>query len=229
MRRIAGTAAAVALLAVGACGGDTAEDATPAPDGTTTSADGGPSSTTATTEPPAPSSAPVSPADRTPSAASCDVVDGWNERPDEVSGSSGDELFRTRVGQHPCFDRVVFDVRGMDEPGGLVRYEPVVRADGSGKEYPVEGDATLRVVVRSSIEGFPDGPPALGNVGDVLHPTDELAGWEALREIRYAGFFEGQATIAVGVDEKAPFRAFTVHSEDEGVSKLVVDVAHEPS
>lgn len=156
----------------------------------------------------------------------CPQLSTWDLNPDEEAGHSSDRLFRVRTGQHDCFDRVVFDIDGTDKPGALVRYVPVVRADGSGTPYPVAGGAALEVIVRASISGYPDGPGTLGPVGNRLYPAAELSGWRTLREVRFAGFFEGQSTVAVGVRENLPFRAFTLVDSDAGVSKLVVDIAH---
>jgi hypothetical protein len=62
-------------------------------------------------------------------------------------------LYLVRVGQHPCYDRLVFDVNGPEAVGYTARYVPVVQADGSGKPVPVAGGAALEVVVAAPMLG----------------------------------------------------------------------------
>lgn len=156
--------------------------------------------------------------------ASCGVTGGWNTSADDGPGQSTDKLVGVRAARHDCFDRLVFDIDGPAQAGFAVRYVPVVRADGSGEPVPVAGNAAVQVLVRSSIQGYPEGE-MLANVGDRFYTAQQLSGWKALREVRFAGFFEGQSTIAVGVREQLPFRAFTL--VEGGVRKVIVDIAHQ--
>jgi hypothetical protein len=137
-------------------------------------------------------------------------------------------LYLVRVGKHPCFDRVVFDVNGPDPVGYLVRYVPVVTADASGKPVPVAGAAALQVVVRAPFlgtdqQGHQPGrtPP---KVGDDLVAPRAVAGWSSLREVAFAGSFEGQTTLAVGVRTKLPFRVSATGGG--GYRHVIVDIAH---
>jgi hypothetical protein len=50
--------------------------------------------------------------------------------------------------------------------------------------------------------------------------------WPALKEVRFAGSFEGQTTFAAGVRARLPFRAFTL--ERDGARRVIVDIAHRP-
>jgi hypothetical protein len=61
--------------------------------------------------------------------------------------------------------------------------------------------------------------------GPTSTPRAQLAGWSSLREVRYAGSFEGQTTIAVGVRARFPFRAFTVLDRGGNYRSLVLDIA----
>lgn len=161
----------------------------------------------------------------TTTTPACPVVEGWNTAADEEPGSSTEQLVRVRAGQHDCFDRVVFDIAGTAPAGFTVRYVPQVRADGSGEPVPVAGGAALMVIVRSYVRGYPDGTPLASN-GDRFFRVADLARWQALRAVRYAGFFEGQVTLALGVRTKLPFRAYTVVEKGSAVRKVVVDIAH---
>ena len=103
-----------------------------------------------------------------------------------------------------------------------------VTADASGQPLPVAGAAALQVVVRAPAQGYDDSghQPGrfLAQTGDYFYPESQLAGWLSLRAVRFAGFFEGQCTIAVGVTEALPFR---VSTQLEGaVRHVVLDVAH---
>ncbi|WP_234401646.1 AMIN-like domain-containing (lipo)protein, partial [Thermobifida halotolerans] len=73
------------------------------------------------------------------------------------------------------------------------------------------------------------GGEPLAAMGEHFVPESELADWGALRSVRYAGWFEGQVTFALGVREELPFRAFTWLNEDRGVREVVVDIAHDPN
>jgi hypothetical protein len=102
---------------------------------------------------------------------------------------------------------------------------PVVRTDGAGQPVRVAGGAFLEVVVRAPIadEGGhqPGGPvPA---VGQAMVPSASLEAFSSLRAVAFAGSFEGQTTIAVGVREKRPFRVWS--SGRDGYRQVVLDVA----
>ncbi|MGH3520764.1 MAG: AMIN-like domain-containing (lipo)protein [Haloechinothrix sp.] len=225
MRGLGITVALVALAFTAACVGSDPDPDDPGyfGDQPTTTRTAPPAATSA------PAAAPAAPA--APSAVptplpSCPATGGWNTAADEGPGQSTEELFRVRAGKHDCFDRVVFDVKGTDPVGFLVKYVPVVRADGSGNPVPVNGGAALQVIVRSSIQGYPDGQNMLAASGDYFYPASQLAGWTSLRAVRFAGFFEGQSTTAIGVREQLPFRAFTVVNDSTSTRQVIVDIAH---
>lgn len=143
---------------------------------------------------------------------------------------SPDALYLVRAGRHACFDRVVLDVNGPAGVGYLVRYVPVVTTDGSGAPVPVAGGAALEVVVRAPAQGFDNGGHQPGRTlasTDYFYTPGQLAGWRSLRAVRFAGFFEGQCTLAVGVREKLPFRVFTTLDANSQIRRLVIDIAHE--
>jgi len=137
-------------------------------------------------------------------------------------------LYLVRVGQHPCYDRVVFDVNGPDAVGYSVRYVPLVQADGSGKPVPVAGGAALEVVVRASILGTDSQGHRPGSrvpaVGEDLVAPSRVAGWSSVRQVAFAGSFEGQTTAAVGVRDRLPFRVFV--TTDRSYRHVVLDVSH---
>jgi hypothetical protein len=146
----------------------------------------------------------------------------WGSTPDSDAGTSaGVAVDGVRAGQHACFDRLVIDLSGHPLGGYDVRYVPVVHRDGSGDPVPVLGGAALQVVVHA---------PAYDAAGrPTVHVADERAvvpvsGFRTLRQVAWAGSFEGSTTLAVGTRARLPFRAFVL----PGVpgDRLVIDVAH---
>lgn len=141
----------------------------------------------------------------------------WGSTPEQVTTGSTGELSGVRAGRHACFDRLVLDVDG-DLDGYFVRYVDELRADGSGTLVPLRGGARLQViatapVVRTDSMSTPDG--SLVDVG----------GYRTFRQVAWAGSFEGQSTVGLGVRARLPFRAFILDGPGDR-SRLVVDVAH---
>jgi hypothetical protein len=107
------------------------------------------------------------------------------------------DLVGARVGRHGTCDRVAFDFSGLSGVsfGYHVEYVPVVTQDGSGDPVPVKGNAFLHVII--------DGAMPDGDLADAINYARD---WPALREVKYAGWFEGHHTIAIGVKERVPFK-----------------------
>ena len=176
-------------------------------------------------------SVPSPPADQTgPSGRDvCEDERGWGTGAREGSTTmSPAPVYLVRVGRHDCYDRVVFDLNGDDVVGYVVRYVPVVAADPSGQPVPVDGGATLQVVIRAPIlgtdaQGHQPGrtPPAVG--ADMVAPA-AISGWAAVTAVKFAGSFEGQTTFAVGVTERRPFRVLV--TSEQHYRHVVVDLAH---
>lgn len=114
-----------------------------------------------------------------------------------------------RTGRHGCFDRLVIDLAGPVD-GYDVRYVPQVTQDGSGAAMPLRGGAFLQVVVRAGAE---------------RRHAASTAGFTTFRQVAWAGSFEGQTTIGLGVRARLPFRVLVLAGPGTG-SRLVIDVAH---
>jgi hypothetical protein len=145
----------------------------------------------------------------------------WGSLPKAHTSASLAHLTNVRAGQHSCFDRLVIDLDGP-APGYDVRYVSQVTQDGSGEIVPLRGGARLQIVVVAPAYDdnyrptyAPANPRELRNVW----------GWRTFRQIAWAGSFEGQSTIGLGVRARLPFRAFTLDGPGDG-SRLVIDVAH---
>jgi len=145
----------------------------------------------------------------------------WGSLPKDAGVLSRAHLAGVRAGQHACFDRLVldFDARAR---GYSVRYVAQVTEDGSGRTVPLRGGAKLQIVARA---------PAYDDSGRptyLPHNRSELvnvAGWRTFRELAWAGSFEGQTTVGLGVRARLPFRVFTLDGPGGG-SRIVIDVAH---
>ena len=180
-----------------------------------------------TTTPAIPPPSAASPGEQPPA---CPSTAGWDTGPKDAAGSTTDALYLVRAGRHDCYDRVVFSINGSGGAGFSVRYVPLVTADPSDKPLPVPGDAVLQVVVRAPEQGadYSGHQPGkvLAQTGDYLYAPEQLGGWATLRAVRFAGFFEGQCTFAVGVRAQLPFRAFTQLDTVNQLRQVVLDIAH---
>ena len=151
-------------------------------------------------------SALLIPSSASASAASCATP--WGSLPKNDPSMGTGELDTIRTGKHECFDRLVVDIDGPPA-GYLVEYVSEVRADGSGAVVPTPGGARLQVVVRHPSYSLPTLP--------------SVTGYQTFRSVTWAGSFEGQTTLGLGVRARLPFRVFSI---DGGHGRIVVDVAH---
>jgi len=129
-------------------------------------------------------------------------------------------LTNVRAGRHACFDRLVIDLKGR-APGYTVKYVSNVLTEGQGAVVPLRGGAKLLIVTRAPAytqTGAPSYSPA--NRKEVVNVT----GFSTFRQVAWAGTFEGQTSMGLGVRARLPFRAFTI--QDATTSRLVIDVAH---
>ncbi|WP_280358592.1 AMIN-like domain-containing (lipo)protein [Nocardia otitidiscaviarum] len=129
------------------------------------------------------------------------------------------ELTNIRSGRHDCFDRLVVDLN-RSPAGYTVRYVDQVREDGSGHPVPLRGGAYLSVLVHAPAydsEFRPTYPPPADRTNLV-----DVRGYSTFRQVAWAGSFEGQTTIGLGVRARLPFRVFTLESP----GRVVIDVAH---
>ncbi len=140
----------------------------------------------------------------------------WGSLPKAASGPGGLSVTNVRAGQHACYDRLVID-------GALwarVSYVDQVGHDGSGAPLPLRGGAFLRIVTtRSDDTHQVTYDPA--NRNEIVNVT----GYRTFRQAGFAGDFEGQTTLGLGVRARLPFRVFVL--EAAGLPpRVVIDVAH---
>ena len=152
----------------------------------------------------------------TSSTATCSVR--WGSLPKSGPAMTTAEVTDVRAGRHACFDRLVIDVAGSIAGAYSVRYVPKITFDGSGDRVPLRGGAFLEVQARGPVvptdSFFVDG-------ANLVH----VSGYRTFRQVAWAGSFEGQTTVGLGVRARLPFRVMVLNGPGEG-SRLVVDVAH---
>ncbi|WP_040337329.1 AMIN-like domain-containing (lipo)protein [Candidatus Blastococcus massiliensis] len=151
----------------------------------------------------------------------------WGSLPEAQPMSTAPEVLTdVRAGRHVCFDRLVIDLRGPADraPTYDVRYVSEVSEQGSGADVPLRGGATLRILV---------GAPAYDDRGRPTYAPDhaevvDVSSFETFRQVAWAGSFEGQTSIGLGVRAHLPFRVFTLLGEpgDDRAVRLVIDVGH---
>ncbi|WP_051791164.1 AMIN-like domain-containing (lipo)protein [Amycolatopsis jejuensis] len=176
----------------------------------------------------APTATPVpSTSDSKPATSRPGCVQDWGTGTKESAGSTRNALYLVKASRHECYDEVVFTINGADEVGYVVRYVPLVTADPSDAPLPVAGNAVLQVVIRAPAQGTDDSGHQPGRVlaktGDYFA---QPAGWDSVRAVRFAGSFEGQCTIAIGVRTKLPFRVTSQVRQADQIRLVVVDIAH---
>ena len=162
-------------------------------------------------------------------ADECAEAQAWGAGPQSSDAMNPEDMYLVRAGQHPCYDRIVFDVNGPRAVGFGARYVPgEVTADPSAEPVPTAGTAALQVVVRAPAVGYGTSGHqpwrAADQVNDPYYTAEQLQGWGSLREVRFAGSFEGITTVAVGVEAELPFRVGSY--EQDGISHVYLDIAH---
>ncbi|MEU4192242.1 hypothetical protein AB0E69_10105 [Kribbella sp. NPDC026611] len=152
---------------------------------------------------------------------------GWGSLP-EVNNhvrsqtTAPTAVTNVRTGRHACFDRLVVDLSG-GPTGYDVRYVSSVRQDASGRLVPLRGGARLQIVVRAPAYNINTGKATYTPRNQ--RELSNVAGYSAFRQVAFAGSFEGQTTVGLGVRARLPFRVFTLAGPGTN-SRLVVDVAH---
>jgi hypothetical protein len=129
----------------------------------------------------------------------------------ERSPRTAPELVAVEAVDRDGYDRVVFTFEGS-LPGYQVRYVPQV-TDAGGRRLPLAGAAFLEVAFEPARTHGPDGRPTFPD--GTLTP-----GSAALRQVRFAGDFEGEVTFGIGAAGRGGFRV----SELRDPSRVAIDV-----
>ncbi|MEU4739646.1 hypothetical protein AB0G02_04150 [Actinosynnema sp. NPDC023658] len=151
----------------------------------------------------------------TATAATCAPVD-WGSGAKYASQTTTGLLTNIRAGQQECYDRLVFDFSGVDD-GYSVQYVSEVTHEGSGKPVALRGVGKLQITVKSPSYDQNGNPTyTFANAAELV----DVTGYQTFRQVAWAGSFEGQTTVGLGVRAVLPFRVFTLSN------RVVVDVAH---
>jgi hypothetical protein len=145
----------------------------------------------------------------------------WGSLDKTAQSTETAPIVNVRAGRHACFDRLVVDVRAGGANGYLVKYVSTVTQERSGLAVPLRGGARLQVTVLA---------PAYDAYRETYRPANprelvNVTGWQTFRQIAWAGSFEGQSTIGLGVRARLPFRVFVLQGPGTG-SRFVIDVVH---
>jgi len=140
----------------------------------------------------------------------------WGSLPEAGPAMTTGEIYNIRAGGHACFDRLVVDAAGNAAGAYSVRYVPAVTEDGD--VVPLRGGAFLEVVVRAPI--IPTDSFFVSEFNLI-----DTSGYRTFRQVDWAGNFEGQSTVGLGVRARLPFRVMVLPGPGS-YSRVVVDVAH---
>ena len=120
-------------------------------------------------------------------------------------------LVSVRTARANGYDRVLFTFRG-GRPGYRVGYVGTVR-DGADRPLALRGGAALSVAFAPASAHRPDGSPT-------FQAATITTDYPDLRQVRFAGDFEGRVTFGVGVAARGRFRV----TELTGPNRVAVDV-----
>lgn len=150
----------------------------------------------------------------------CGITWGSLPKAATVTTNPG-SITNVRTGQQDCYDRMVVDVTGLSA-GYDVKYVSNVYAEGSGQLITLTGGAKLQVVAKAPSYNPSTGASTYpGAVVNQTLPGVNLARYKTFKSAKFAGSFEGQTTIGLGVRATLPFRAFQLDH------RVVIDVAHQ--
>jgi hypothetical protein len=121
------------------------------------------------------------------------------------------ELVSVRTARRDSYDRVLFTFRGS-MPGYRVGYVATVR-DEADRPLALRGGSFLAVAFTPALAREPGGAPTFQ--GRTI-TTD----YPGLRQVRFAGDFEGRVAFGVGVAGRGGFRV----TELTGPNRVAVDV-----
>ncbi|WP_262505441.1 hypothetical protein [Streptomyces sp. TRM68367] len=166
------------------------------------------------------------PADAAPTASTTTRTTacptGWGSADKTRATATATPVQNIRTGRHVCFDRMVVDVPGAGRGslGYSVRYVDRLHQDGSGQVIPVGGGAVLEVRVAAPAYDPATGKPAYPARAGRTLPGVDLTGYRTFRDARFAGSFEGDTQVGLGVRARLPFRVLPMDG------RVVIDVAH---
>ncbi len=125
-------------------------------------------------------------------------------------------ILDVRVGEHPGYDRVVFEFQQGTPELTLDRANPPFARDGSGLPLAVEGESFLRLTMRGGSKQTDAGTSSYDG------PTEFDPGFSTLVELVEGGDFERQSTWYLGLASEACVRVLLL----DDPPRVVIDVEH---
>jgi hypothetical protein len=121
------------------------------------------------------------------------------------------ELVSVHTARRSGYDRVLFTFRG-GMPGYQVRYVATVK-DEADRPLPLRGGTFLAVAFEPALAREPGG-------ASTFDASTITTDYPRLRQVRFAGDFEGRVSFGVGVAGRGGFRV----TELTGPNRVAVDV-----
>ena len=229
LRKTAALCASLVVLAA-ACGDDNTL-ATTSPTETTS-----PAATTATTAPPAtqppattsttvaPTTAPTTTTTTTAASTTTTTTVPFNgttaTQQGPMNGTPDGRLVDVRVGAHPGFTRVVWEMDGnLGTPLYIVAYEPGPFENMAGPVAAPAGNAFLKVIFTPGIRWDLTDP---GNIIRTYLGSELITvNSGSVREVMFLEDFEANMEWIIGLTGQKPFHAFTM----ENPTRLVIDIS----
>ncbi len=134
----------------------------------------------------------------------------------------GPPMYNVRAATHPCFDRMVIDVKGVVR-GYNAQYVSRVTGLASGNVVALRGTAFISIVFGATDHDL-QGHLTYPRVGG--RELVKVTGWPTFRQIAWAESQEGLTQIGLGVRARLPFRVIVLSGPTAGYTRVVIDVAH---
>lgn len=138
----------------------------------------------------------------------------WTTGEVEISGPTAPPvatLHTVRTAAHDGFDRIVFAYDGPI-PGVRARYDDAPTRCGSGEPAALGTPAALAVSMQPAAAHTDAGEPTVS--------APDASGLAMVQRLASTCDFEGEVAWALGVEERRPYRVFTLSDP----SRIVVDV-----
>lgn len=146
----------------------------------------------------------------------------WGSLAKSLNRLTSAPISNVRAGRHPCFDRMVVNLKGKGA-GYTVQYVSQVLSQGQGAVVPLRGGAKLDVVIKAPANHINTGASTYNPAN--RRELVNVAGFSTFRQIASGGSFESHTTIGLGVRARLPMRVFILDGPGAG-SRVVIDVAH---
>jgi hypothetical protein len=126
-------------------------------------------------------------------------------------------LTDVRVGAHPTYDRVVFDLTSVPDHGYTYVNQFVHDPSGTPVDLPTPASAFIKYTMTGASAHAANGD--LTYTGAWVFSTPQLSN---IRDIAIIGDYEGVLTVGLGLAHAAPVDMFALRNPD----RLVIDVDH---